>query len=160
MVSSKVADFCHLTSLPSVPLNVVNVCRTAFSTNISRLDNIRDASQQTFSLLQTQQTPVLFPQPTILVLGRCQRLLNGSLYGHLHMKQQPRYTVNRTHIHVYIAIQQACCPPVYSLFRVRFFMIYCHKTHDRVCGFSTTTSGVAPARMATPLVSKIISAHN
>ena len=58
----------------------------------------------------TQQMPVLFTQPTILVLGRCQRLLNGSPYGHLHMKQPPRYTVNRTHI---IAIQRACCPPVY-----------------------------------------------
>ena len=45
------------------------------------------------------QAPVFFPQPTILALGRCQRLLNRFLYGHLHMKQQPRYafsTVNRT----------------------------------------------------------------
>ena len=49
--------------------------------------------------LLAQQTPVLFPQPTILALGQCQRLLNRFLYGHLHMKQQPRYafsTVNRT----------------------------------------------------------------
>ena len=42
-----------------------------------------------FSLLLTQQTPVFFPQPTIFALGRCQRLLNRSPYGHLHMKQQP-----------------------------------------------------------------------
>ena len=52
------------------------------------------------SPLLTQQTPVLFPQPTICALGRCQPLLNDSPYGHLHMKQ-PRYAfsiVNRTHI--------------------------------------------------------------
>ena len=41
-----------------------------------------------FSPLLTQQTPVFFPQPTILALRRCQRLLNRSPYGHLHMKQQ------------------------------------------------------------------------
>ena len=52
-----------------------------------------------FLPLLAQQTPVFFPQPAILALGRCQRLLNLFLYGHLHMKQQPRYafsTVNRT----------------------------------------------------------------
>ena len=31
------------------------------------------------------QAPVFFPQPTILALGRCQRLLNRFLYGHLHI---------------------------------------------------------------------------
>ena len=52
-----------------------------------------------FSPLLTQQTPVFFLQLTTLALGRCQRLLNRFPYGHLHMKQQPRYafsTVNRT----------------------------------------------------------------
>ena len=88
----------------------------------SRLDNIRDVRLQTFSPLLTQQTPVLFPQPTTLALGRCQRQLNGSPYGHLHIKQPPRYTVNRTHI--YIAIQRACCPPVYSLLNVPCSLLY------------------------------------
>ena len=59
-----------------------------------------------FSPLLTHQMPVLFPQTTILELGRCQPLLNDSPYGHLHIKQ-PRYafsTVNRTPI--YIPIQR------------------------------------------------------
>ena len=34
----------------------------------------------------TQQTPVLFPQSTILVLRQSQRLLNGSLYWHSYMR--------------------------------------------------------------------------
>ena len=32
-----------------------------------------------------QKVPVLYPQQTILALGRCQRLLSGSLYGHFHV---------------------------------------------------------------------------
>ena len=66
-----------------------------------------------FSPLLTQQTPVFFLQLTTLELGRCQRLLNRSPYGHLHMKQQPRYafsTVNRK------AIQRPCCPPPVNSF--------------------------------------------
>ena len=105
---------------------------------------------RTFSLAASNSHNV---QPTILALGRCQRLLDGSPYGHLHMKQQPRYvfsTVNRAHIILYRAIQRACCPPVYSLLNVPCSLMddldYCHKTHDRACGFSisATASGVAP----------------
>ena len=44
-----------------------------------------------FLPLLAQQTPVFFPQPTILALGRCQRLLNRFLYGHLHMKHVMRF---------------------------------------------------------------------
>ena len=89
-----------------------------------------------FSPLLTQQTPALFPQPTI------GRLLNGSLYGHLHIKQQPCYTVTRTQI--YRPRQRACCLSVYS--RAVFASLSTVIKHDKARGFSTTTSGVAPAR--------------
>ena len=72
--------------------------RAAASSKVAR-------SQQTFSNSANRLTAVLFPQPTILELGRCQRLLNDSPYGHLHMKQQARYafsTLNRTHIFIAI----------------------------------------------------------
>ena len=105
----------------------------------ARATGKRKFKGRTFFFAGSQQMPVLFPQPTILALGRCQRLLNGSPYEHLYMKQQSRYafsTVNRTHI--YIAIQRACCPPVYSLLNVPCWLMYdldyCHKTHDRACG--------------------------
>ena len=78
---------------------------------------IEPMRQQTFS---PQQTRALFAQPTI----GC--LLNGSPYGHLHIKQQPCCTVNCTQI--YRAIQWVYCLPVYSLLIVPF--IYCHKTRQ------------------------------
>ena len=52
------------------------------------------------------QAPVFFPQPTILALGRCQRLLNRFLYGHLHMKQQPRYAFST--VVRYTAVLPSC----------------------------------------------------
>ena len=65
--------------------------------------------------------------------------------------KQPRYafsTLNRTHIFIaingrvallYKFIERAVSLNMYGL-------DYWHKTHDRACGFSATTSGVAPAR--------------
>ena len=47
--------------------------------------------QQTFSPF-LPSTPVLFPQPTILGLRQCQRLLNGSPYGYLC---ETRYNIQR-----------------------------------------------------------------
>ena len=105
---------------------------------------------RTFSPLLTRQMPVLFPQTTILVLGRCQLLLNDSPYGHLHIKQQPRYafsTVNRTPIYISsytMGVLPSCILNVQCL--LMYDLDYCHKTHDRACGFSATASGVAPAR--------------
>jgi hypothetical protein len=55
----------------------------------------------------------------ILALGRCQRLLNGSPYGYLHMKQQTRYAfcmVNHTHIYTTGMVSGKCpAMPVGSL---------------------------------------------
>ena len=62
------------------------------------------------------QAPVFFPQPTILALGRCQRLLNRFLYGHLHMKQQPRYAFSTY-------AMRPCCPPVNSLLSAVFDLL-------------------------------------
>ena len=103
MVSSKVAEFWPL---DVSTIRALERCQCLLNSVLHRLDNIRAVRQQTFSPLLTRQTPALFPQPTI------GRLLNGSPYGHLHIKQPPRYTVNRTQI--YRAIQWACCLSVYS----------------------------------------------
>ena len=58
--------------------------------------------QQTFSPLLLSKRLFSFHNRPFL---RLDGLLNGSPYGHLHTKQPPRYTVNRTHIDRYIYIQ-------------------------------------------------------
>ena len=63
--------------------------------------------------------PVLFPQPTILRLRQCQHLLNGSPYGYLCVRHQPRYN-----------IQHAVLPFSNSSLNV-VLMVHCHKT--RLC---------------------------
>ena len=91
-------------------------CQCLLNSVLHGYNNIHDVRQQTFSPLLTQQTPALFPQPTI------GRLLNGSPYRPLHIKQKPRYTVNRTQI--YRAIQRACCLSVHSLLIVSCSLLY------------------------------------
>ena len=51
----------------------------------------RMGTHKSGALLLTQQTPVVFTQLIFLMLGGCQCPINGSQYGHLHMREQPFY---------------------------------------------------------------------
>ena len=96
----------------------------------SSLQAQRSHVLRTFSPLLTHQMPVLFPQTTILALGRCQPLLNDSLYGHLHMKQ-PRYAFSRSILRPYIKYngRVALLHTERAVFAM-YDMDYCHKTRQ------------------------------
>ena len=68
---------------------------------------------RTFSRLLTRQMPVLFPQTTILALERCHSLLNNSVWTSSHKTTTTLCVFYGQSYAIYIAIQRACCPPVY-----------------------------------------------
>ena len=108
--------------------------------------------QRSHITLSPLLTSVLIPQPTIFALGWCQRSLNGSPYGHLHVTTTLCALYGESYALIHTCIYNRRVALLYQ-FNERavytLLMVHCHKRHNcicRACGLSTTTSVITPAR--------------